>query len=488
MATRPSPTCCSTTSRPTSARRCACSRSGASDRPRDCYVFDFPVVAGAILQPPEPPSPLMEKPFAPRIIGAPPRSLNREVGRGPWPNPACLPWPCRTSVPGRSRPVHGRDTRVPDAPPAGAAASEPAHLAAISTRRRWTTSLRPHRRGGEPVGEDLTRWPHEQPSGARRWRFSGLTDPAGLSNQVVVLADPDNSQISAGPSGLKRIRWAANFFLEVQFSTVTDRDAGTNAPVLLRPLGSLTANAFQSWRLAHGAVASRDRQSNPARELCVVPAAGSQGQSLGLSRSPRIPTKGVGGDAVLLPDPARVLLPEPLAGRHPPVGTITPYLRARNADGTTRVDPVYGNRLKPQAGDDNALFVHYRPVWPASAPVLQMAETLTLPKRGLPSVRGPDQPRSGVPAIPGGGDAAVSVTLHDPTWEKEFELGPPAGGTPGGHPGLREIKRFPRQGLFPEPPAAPERALLPRPEPRGERGAGFCRRVQGRALGEDYLC
>ena len=97
----------------------------------------------------------------------------------------------------------------------------------------------------------------------------------------------------------------------------------------------------------------------------------------------------------------------------PAPGTILPYLRpiVNNApDG----DPVTGT----------ALAITYRPVWPAGAPSLRIAETLTLNKFGLPDVI--SQKSAQVlyqQSIATGGTTATSVVLHDPIREKVFPLG-----------------------------------------------------------------
>eukprot|EP01031_Cornospumella_fuschlensis_P016369 gene16369-19998_t len=57
------------------------------------------------------------------------------------------------------------------------------------------------------------------------------------------------------------------------------------------------------------------------------------------------------------------------------IGTVLPYLRPLTS-GTPTGDPVTGTSLT----------IVYRPVWPASAPELRIAESLTLPKFGLPAI------------------------------------------------------------------------------------------------------
>ncbi|MCP5525870.1 MAG: hypothetical protein H7A47_03575 [Verrucomicrobiales bacterium] len=115
-------------------------------------------------------------------------------------------------------------------------------------------------------------------------------------------------------------------------------------------------------------------------------------------------------------------------GQQPPAGTATPYLRHFNVStGQFVGDAVYGNRNGDQFADDNALGIIYHPVWPEDAPVLQMAETLTNPKRGLPAVRGQSSAevlyQQSLVASDGTIDGTrPSVVLHDPTREKVVEF------------------------------------------------------------------
>jgi hypothetical protein len=175
----------------------------------------------------------------------------------------------------------------------------------------------------------------------------------------------------------------------------------------------------------------------------------------------------------------------------PTVGTITPYLRPANADGSFVGEAVYGNKVNAILGDGNPLGIRYRPRWPEGAPVLQMAESLTLPKRGLPSVRGhnslevlyqqsQNQPEKGL--------SDRAVVLHDPTREKVFELGPKEGTSKLGKiPDSVKTSVFRGKTYFPNlPPHLSERFFL---DPnRGEHGAlVFAGAFVDEALGDDYL-
>ena len=104
----------------------------------------------------------------------------------------------------------------------------------------------------------------------------------------------------------------------------------------------------------------------------------------------------------------------------PAVGTIVPYLRSSSRTGTTLVLNDIDNN-EP----DEPLPIVYRPVWPAQVPELAVAETLTLPKFGLPQVRGQVSAQvlyqqSIAKAASGSTDR--SVVLHDSTREKTIEL------------------------------------------------------------------
>ncbi len=107
----------------------------------------------------------------------------------------------------------------------------------------------------------------------------------------------------------------------------------------------------------------------------------------------------------------------PGVATQPAVGTVLPYLRPLSG-GVPVGDPVSAT----------ALTVTYRPVWPANAPELRVAETLTLPKLGLPAV----MPQSSAVVLYQQSIAttsidAVSVRLHDPFREKTYALGAPSG-------------------------------------------------------------
>lgn len=103
----------------------------------------------------------------------------------------------------------------------------------------------------------------------------------------------------------------------------------------------------------------------------------------------------------------------------PAVGTVVPYLRPLDENGVPVGDSVTGTSQD----------IVFAPQWPAAAPVLNIGETLTLARGGLPQVRGQSsaeviyQQASAVSiqdALPTG--PRKSVRLYDPTIQKRYDL------------------------------------------------------------------
>jgi hypothetical protein len=116
----------------------------------------------------------------------------------------------------------------------------------------------------------------------------------------------------------------------------------------------------------------------------------------------------------------------PGAVTQPAAGTILPFLRNAGRSGTS----LSVNAIDRGQADE-PLTVTYTPEWPTNAPELRVAETLTLPKFGLPQVRGQKSTQvfyqqSIAKANTATGLSKASVTLHDPTREKTVAFG--AGG------------------------------------------------------------
>lgn len=125
----------------------------------------------------------------------------------------------------------------------------------------------------------------------------------------------------------------------------------------------------------------------------------------------------------------------PVTGQ-PPVGTITPYLRTvataltTGSGGVVTASPAPEGQADGVFANENAQAIIYQARWPESAPVLQMGETLTVPKRGLPAIRGQtslevlyqQSMAQGGDAAPTVDPANPSVVLHDPTAAKKYAL------------------------------------------------------------------
>ena len=110
----------------------------------------------------------------------------------------------------------------------------------------------------------------------------------------------------------------------------------------------------------------------------------------------------------------------------PPEGTVLPFLRNANRSGIkldlSQID------ANPTGVDetDAPLQIVYEPAWPTSSPELRVGETLALPSRGLPQVRGQQSAQvlyQQSVAIDGNNTLDKnSVTLFDPTCQKTVEI------------------------------------------------------------------
>ena len=104
----------------------------------------------------------------------------------------------------------------------------------------------------------------------------------------------------------------------------------------------------------------------------------------------------------------------------PEAGTILPFLRNPSRSGQTLNLAAIDN-----GAADEPLTINYFPQWPSQAPELRVAETLALPKFGLPQVRGQASAEVYYQqsiANAASGFEEKSVILHDPTREKTVAL------------------------------------------------------------------
>jgi hypothetical protein len=431
-------------------------------------TFHYRVEAGSVLQPPMP-LPLMEKPLGPKTIGSEPRSLNQEVysrtvtasanlGGGPavelttqeahhfrpWfrelalqsPNLQTVRWFFVTNANAGAKTLRGllSDQR-------GASVSSVSLPALITELELVSTTTREEQAGRY---KKVVRTDREYRLKVRQpVRYATATNLALTAGQKVYVVAP-----SLGTSWEWTASVAAPASVEVEYSqavtlrttdeiltaasgpvaaevtafqqslpTLDDLRVGT---LLFVPSGTSSPGQFVDWRLrpepipvsgiaSQGAFTLQDRKG----DLWVY---------RGPHQAQDAPWMGMQYYYKTMPG---FFFPTLSLSEQPPAGTITPYLRDRQPDGTFAGDPVFGNRLNTTAGDNNALIIAYRPTWPASAPVLQMAETLTVPKRGLPAVRGQTSLEIVYQQSQVTSANRVSARLHDPTREKEYELGAP---------------------------------------------------------------
>ncbi len=383
------------------------------EKPEVGIVFDYPREAGSILQPPMP-LPLLEKPLAPQLSGQPPNNLNTEIGF----------W----NVSGSTHAVVGsfavseiataeRNYVLPYHPVVvqnpGPPVAEPYWLFPTNVGAFTLTGLVSTNR---PVS--LAAWGGVASPNANRWRFT-VSDPSQIASnrQAVLFNTSEETNWVVSITGVD----AASGWVEVQFSAATSTVARA-ATVLVLPLASAPVD-FAGYHLSYEPLSTTIGNAT-LRETYASFTLEDRKGNLWVYRGPH----DAEDDAALvmkfyyktLPG---FFFPTLALVDQPPVGTVTPYLRATNASGVFIGDPVYGNRLEPQTGDGQPLGITYRPVWPQNVPVLQMAETLLTPKRGLPAIRGETSlevvyQQSHVT----GGESHESVILHDPTREKSVAL------------------------------------------------------------------
>jgi hypothetical protein len=454
------------------------------ERPETGDTFDYTVQAGTILQPPMP-LPLLDLPLAPKIIGTPPRSLNREVRA----------WQVADTVVATSEGV--RWVTLATDTPHGVGRTRTMHLQnpdnLVQAARVFVTGVdyTAQTLTGVILDRDLATlspWMGTQPGEFARRRY-GVSATAGLTTGRAVVAADTFTRRSWKVEVMGTGTEGGQSYVDLQFSGSETYDAGAAANLLAVPSEVAFDDQFNNWRLGYEPLPVNVTDLTLREQYAAFTLQDRKG-NLWVYRGPHDageqPTLAMRFYYKTLPGFFFPTLP---LNAQPPVGTITPYLRAKNNNGTFAGDPVYGNRLDPQAGDDNALVIHYSPVWPPNTPVLQMAETLTLPKRGLPAVRSQTSlqvvyQQSQVTR----NDAGESVVLHDPTAEKMFELGPPdRPGRLGRIPDSVRTQSYRGMTFFPNlPPHLSERFFL---DPnRGAHGALiFKGEFRDEPTGDDFL-
>jgi hypothetical protein len=454
-------------------------------RERDNVKFDYTRNAGQVVQAPMP-LPLLERPLGSRIVGSPARSLNVEIvdevvgGNAvttaggiahislsttrrhfflPYEQLALQLVP--NSGPLTSLWFYSTNGGSSNTEINGVASPSPALTLGI-----WTASAQP---------ADLTRY---------RFKVSSLNGLAAAQPVLVAKASTKTNWL-ATIADLGTVTGDA--YVEIQFTGTAPAEA-QNGAVLVAPLTGANANVFTGWRLAYEPLSEAITDATARARFASYTYQDRKGD-VWFYRGPHqesAPAKLV--MQFYYKTLAGFWFPSLAANAQPPVGTITPYLRSQNPDGSYVGDPVYADLNTDNVGDGNALGITYRPVWPDNTPVLMMAESLTLPKRGLPSVRG--QTSLDVlyqqPQFTGGLGARAAV-LHDPTREKQFKL--PAASASGLNklPDSVAISAYQGKTFFPNlPPHLVERFFY---DPtRGVNGALVLRgEFKQEVVGDNFL-
>lgn len=452
------------------------------EKPEAGLTFDYEREAGTILQAPMP-LPLMEKPLAPRIAGQPPRSLNTEIGTyvvSASTRQTAGQFLLHTLTTTdrhfarRFDPLALQDPQAPSTP----VWFLPTNVGA-TTLAGWVSDLHPFA---------LRAWGGNQSPNTARWRFATSLSENDISASGLS-AFLYNSQTGGGWEILVTDVDTASQVVEVEFTSDVP-DAAKDATILVIPVEGPAAGAFAGQRLASEPLSTAISDASLRDfygRFTLQDRSGNTWFYRGPHRTGESPSLVMQFYYKTLPG---FFFPGLPLEQQPPVGTITPYLRAINPDGSFEGDPVQGNVTgSDQEADGNALGITYRPVWPENVPVLQMAETLTTPKRGLPAVRG----QTSLKALyqqsqVDGGEGYESAILHDPTREKTFALGESGNGTTlDGIPSSVNTASYQGKTYFPNlPPHLAERLFF---DPnRGEFGELVFRgEFVDAALGDKYV-
>ncbi len=453
-------------------------------REKGNVVFDYTRYAGGILQAPMP-LPLLEKPLGAKPVGSPARSFNTEIKQH------TVSGGAQSEAGGFSQVTLITATRHFYQPYESLALQTVSAQGLLTSRTFFTTNVNSASNQINGVisltpPRTLGIWTStSQPADPTRYRFL-VTSLSGLSPTVIIANPALQTNWTATVAALGTV--SGNAYVEIQFTGNVPAAAQTNT-VLIVPQGGQIATSFNGWRLAYEALTDsitdpvlRDRYASFTFQ-----------DRKGDTWFYRGPHSADSGGKVVMQYYYKTLdgfyFPSLPTNAQPVAGTITPYLRPRNPDGSFAGNPVLADANGDNQPDGNALGIVYRPVWPEVVPVLMMAESLTVPKRGLPAVRGQtsldvlyQQPQFI------GGPTARAAVLHDPTREKQFNLGP-SGSTSvlGKLPDSLRTSVYQGLTYFPNlPPHLVDRFFY---DPnRGSNGALVLRgQFQQETVGESYL-
>ena len=419
--------------------------------------FNYTVVAGNVLQPPMP-LPLMEKPLGPKFIGSEPRSLDHEVyfrtvagslaANGalttveahhfrPWfrelalqsPDLSTTKWYFVTNVLYSSNLLQGvvSDTKplsltIPTTnqpSPSYQLVATATNLFVYTYQLTATTTVR----YGVPALTGLAANNSVyviSPSLGAAWRLTVLATDATATTVDVGLSTTTNltsTTVLTANSGAV-LTAEANLL-----SILPNTNDLQTASLLFVPSGAVTDNQFANWTLRSAPVLA----GRPANDSFALQ---DRKGDLWVYRGPHNagdqPFMGMQFYYKTLPG---FFFPVDKNGAvlnvnsQPVVGTITPYLRSSDSGGFLG-DPIYGS-ADGVTDNNNALQINYNPTWPDQTPVLQMAETLTVPKRGLPAVRGQTSLQVVYQQSTVSNTNNITVRLHDATRQKIFRLSTP---------------------------------------------------------------
>ena len=453
------------------------------EKPQAGITFQYTKLAGTILQPPMP-LPLLETPLARSIPGQAPKSLNTEIGT--YTVSASAPVPAGAYTPHRLT-TSARHFAQNFDPLALQNATTPAAPVWFFPTNLTSTNLNGFVSNLRPL--NLKVWGGAQNALSNRWRFLA-TIPTGLvaGAAPALIFDTITTNITNN--------WAITVtevntnsqYVEVGFGTNTP-PAAKSATFLVMAIAGPGTNGFVNQRLAPEPLAPAIATATVRNFYGSFTLQDRKGNTW-FYRGPHTPTE---SPSLVMQFYYKTLpgffFPTLALAAQPPVGTITPYLRPVNPDGSFAGNAVYGNITgSDQAADGNALGITYRPAWPQNVPVLQMAETLTTPKRGLPAVRSQTSLEILYQQSQIAGETNESAVLHDATREKSFALA--AAGSVArldGVPSSVNSQTYLGRTYFPNlPPHLAERFFL---DPnRGTNGAlVFKGQFVDAALGDKYL-
>lgn len=410
------------------------------EAPEKGITFNYSVTAGGILQPPMP-LPLLEKPMAPHLTGIQPQTLNTEVSS----------WTVNTAS---SSALAGYFSSLTVDRAALMHVYQPLSLQDLTGTKYFAgrfaqTSTKSSSGWLYPTvvdaqGKAVSGYPSAvlptalspAPNQSSAFLLAGkvqyvIPSFTNLSfGQSVVIADSSakTNQIATisalGTNGL------GSLVLTVQFPS-QPAQSWTNATDLIIPDILANGATFSGWALSTEPISTAlplGDQLNLYSSFTLKDRKGNQWVYRGPHTSNGTPYTVMQFYYKTLPG---FYYPNLTSDKQPPVGTVTPYLRPLDGFGNPQGDSVFGHaNLSAQSGDGNALGIFYHPVWPTDAPVLQMAETLTVPKRGLPAVRGQTSLQVLYQQSEySGGTSARTVVLHDPTRARIFLFGSDADST-----------------------------------------------------------